>query len=116
MQIFFAVVLYGLLHGLVFLPVLLSLIGPASYPKEKDDEETADGEDSCPFTHQKKSDEQNEEQDHCTNLLDHDTDLKNGQKSGKCKETVSLRMSENSNDKSSLCVGEQSVQIVSSRT
>ncbi|MPC30182.1 Niemann-Pick C1 protein [Portunus trituberculatus] len=31
-KIFFAVVLYGLFHGLVFLPVLLSLVGPAAYP------------------------------------------------------------------------------------
>lgn len=31
-KIFFGVVLYGLYHGLVFLPVLLSLVGPAAYP------------------------------------------------------------------------------------
>ncbi|XP_071523040.1 patched domain-containing protein 3-like isoform X2 [Panulirus ornatus] len=36
-KIFFAVVLYGLFHGLVFLPVLLSLLGPAPYPSAKDD-------------------------------------------------------------------------------
>jgi hypothetical protein len=31
-QIFFLVVLFGLFHGLVFLPVLLSIIGPPPYP------------------------------------------------------------------------------------
>ncbi|KAG0719980.1 NPC intracellular cholesterol transporter 1 1b [Chionoecetes opilio] len=31
-KIFFGVVLYGLFHGLVFLPVLLSLLGPSAYP------------------------------------------------------------------------------------
>lgn len=31
LQIFFAVCVYGLYHGLVFLPVLLSLLGPAPY-------------------------------------------------------------------------------------
>ncbi|XP_037793998.1 NPC intracellular cholesterol transporter 1 homolog 1b-like [Penaeus monodon] len=31
-KVFFAVCLYGLYHGLVFLPVLLSLVGPAPYP------------------------------------------------------------------------------------
>ncbi|CAL4124394.1 unnamed protein product [Meganyctiphanes norvegica] len=30
-KVFFGVCLYGLFHGLVFLPVLLSLIGPAAY-------------------------------------------------------------------------------------
>lgn len=30
-QIFFLVVVYGLYHGLVFLPVLLSLVGPEPY-------------------------------------------------------------------------------------
>ncbi|XP_066977842.1 LOW QUALITY PROTEIN: patched domain-containing protein 3-like [Macrobrachium rosenbergii] len=31
-KVFFAVSLYGLYHGLIFLPVILSLIGPAPYP------------------------------------------------------------------------------------
>lgn len=30
-QIFFGVFIFGVFHGLVFLPVLLSLIGPAPY-------------------------------------------------------------------------------------
>lgn len=30
-QIFFGVFVFGVFHGLVFLPVLLSLVGPASY-------------------------------------------------------------------------------------
>lgn len=32
LQIFFAATVYGLYHGLVVLPVLLSLMGPAPYP------------------------------------------------------------------------------------
>ena len=31
-QLFFGTVLFGLWHGLVLLPVLLSVIGPAPYP------------------------------------------------------------------------------------
>lgn len=36
MQIFFCVVLYGLLHGLLFLPVLLSWVGPSPYDSAYD--------------------------------------------------------------------------------
>lgn len=115
LQIFFAVVLYGLFHGLVFLPVLLSLLGPAPYPKEVGAEDSADDEASHPFTSQKKSEEQNEEQDHSSNLLNKDIALENNTKNGKCKET-SLRMSANSNNESSLCEGEPSTQVVNSCT
>lgn len=31
LQIFFLVVVFGLYHGLIFLPVLLSLVGPREY-------------------------------------------------------------------------------------
>jgi hypothetical protein len=31
-QIFFLVVVFGLFHGLIFLPVILSFIGPNAYP------------------------------------------------------------------------------------
>ncbi|XP_042862296.1 protein patched homolog 3-like isoform X2 [Penaeus japonicus] len=79
-KIFFAVVLYGLFHGLVFLPVLLSLLGPAPYPKEVGAEDSADDEASHPFTSQKKSEEQNEEQDHSSNLLNKDIALENNTK------------------------------------
>ena len=36
-QIFFLVVVFALYNGLVFLPVLLSLVGPASMAKPKED-------------------------------------------------------------------------------
>lgn len=35
-QVFFAVVLFGLFHGLCYLPVLLSAIGPAPYESARD--------------------------------------------------------------------------------
>lgn len=31
MQVFFLIVLFGLFHGLVYLPILLSLFGPKPY-------------------------------------------------------------------------------------
>lgn len=34
MQVFFGVCLYGLYHGLIFLPVVLSLVGPKPYAKD----------------------------------------------------------------------------------
>ena len=39
-QIFFLVVIFGLFHGLIFLPVLLSLIGPDSHHSKKESEDS----------------------------------------------------------------------------
>jgi len=36
LQVFFLVVTFGIFHGLVFLPVLLSLVGPSPYKLKKD--------------------------------------------------------------------------------
>ena len=36
-QVFLCVVFYGLFHGLCYLPVLLSLIGPSPYNSSEDD-------------------------------------------------------------------------------
>jgi len=36
-QVFFLVITFGLYHGLVFFPVLLSLIGPSAYQHSEDD-------------------------------------------------------------------------------
>ncbi|KAK7065466.1 Patched domain-containing protein 3 [Halocaridina rubra] len=47
-KIFFAVVMYGLLHGLVFLPVLLSMLGPAPYPLSLDEPHPKEVEEMCP--------------------------------------------------------------------
>ena len=49
-QIFFLVVIFGLFHGLVYLPVLLSWIGPSAYTtadrRYKGDDEDNQGTDS----------------------------------------------------------------------
>lgn len=47
LQIFFLVVVYGLFHGLVFLPVVLSVLGPRPY----------DSAVKCSFDDQKHSDQ-----------------------------------------------------------
>ena len=47
LQIFFGVVVYGLFHGLVFLPVLLSLVGPPSYAGQMESH-PAETEEMCP--------------------------------------------------------------------
>ena len=48
LQVFFGVVVFGLFHGLIFLPVLLSLVGPAPYLTEdemkKDSDNTTHGQ------------------------------------------------------------------------
>lgn len=47
-QIFFGVVLFGLYHGLVFLPVFLSLLGPQPYPTSMQDHNNSAEEEMCP--------------------------------------------------------------------
>ena len=48
LQVFFGVIMFGLFHGLIFLPVILSLVGPAPYlaeeEMEKDSDSTAHGQ------------------------------------------------------------------------
>jgi hypothetical protein len=44
LQVFFLVITFGLYHGLVFFPVLLSLLGPRSYKLKEARPETQEKE------------------------------------------------------------------------
>ena len=44
-QLFFLVIVFGLFHGLVFLPALLGLIGPSAYSHVKSTTTTTSKED-----------------------------------------------------------------------
>ena len=56
LQVFLGVVVFGLFHGLIFLPVILSLVGPAPYLTEEEIEK-----DSCSTAHGQGDDIQNDD-------------------------------------------------------
>ena len=50
-QIFFFVIWFGLFHGLLFLPVLLSLVGPSSRHKQHKEKEKESSMDPATWRH-----------------------------------------------------------------
>ncbi|KAK4302905.1 hypothetical protein Pmani_025047 [Petrolisthes manimaculis] len=65
-KIFFGVVLFGLYHGLVFLPVLLSMVGPQPYPTSMPDHHNpTEEEEMCP----KPVEESDDHHDNSTQIV-----------------------------------------------